>query len=107
MENIAFEIRLKELDYHQIQYSVINDILIILNDKTIEGCKYCYNMKPEATISGFRIPSGDLINCYEAFPNHVGPEEIRRNMWMCHYCYRIFQELLPDFEYIGVNNVSV
>ena len=107
MENVSFNLKIKEFQLASVDFALVNDILYNKDSKELLGCKFCYNITPEPIIDGFRIPLGNLINVLEAYPDYKGPDEIKMNMWLCPHCNKLFQELLPNFEYIGENNVSL
>ena len=61
MNNHLFDLKIKELQYLNQKYDIINDILIIYekNRPVMTGCKHCYLVVPVATIDGFEISEDD------------------------------------------------
>ncbi len=107
MKNTLFELKIKELSLLNKKFKVVDDCLVLEDTLELLGCKFCYMVKPEPTYNGFKIPKGNLINATEKESAQSVPMEVAINCWLCPHCGRLFQELLPDFEYFGVNNVSV
>ena len=107
MENFLFELKIKELKLLNKKYEVIEDCLVLIEDKVLLGCKHCYIVKPEPTFDGYKIPKGNLINAIEKQSELTIPKEVAINCWFCPHCNRLFQELLPDFDHTGIENVSI
>lgn len=98
MENLLFDLKIKELTALKKTFEVKNDILIVL-EKTpvVLGCRACYMVQAEPTINGFAIEAGFLINYYEKFKEScTAPKEIAMNIWLCPVCNRVFRELVPN-----------
>jgi hypothetical protein len=115
MDNFIFELKVKELDVLKKNYKLQDDILFLMGEQIqILGCKHCYKVQAEATPDGYRIPFGYLINLKEKLEqenqlehyNH-SPNEVVSNCWLCPHCFRLFDELCPEFDLLGVNNVSI
>jgi hypothetical protein len=107
MENVLFDLKIKELTLLNKKFKVIEDCLVMEDTLELLGCRFCYMVKPEPTRKGFKIPKGDLINSFNDLKEKTLPTEMMINCWLCPYCGKLFQELLPDFETIMVNNVSL
>jgi hypothetical protein len=107
MNNIFFELKIKELKALNKKFKLIEDCLILEENSELLGCIHCYMVQPEPTYLGFQIPKGNLINAIEKHSVQTVPKEIAINCWLCPHCGRLFKELLPDFEFVGVNNVSI
>jgi uncharacterized protein with PIN domain len=99
MENFLFELKIKELKLLNKKYKVIEDCLVLTEDKVL--------LKPEPTFDGYKIPKGNLINAIEKQSELTIPKEVAINCWFCPHCNRLFQELLPDFDHTGIENVSI
>jgi hypothetical protein len=109
MDNYLFDLKVKELKALNKKFEIIDDILVLLEDQPVViGCKECYLVKPEQTQSGYKIPTGYLINFYEKYKGSCGsPPEVLMNCWLCPKCGRLFKELLPSFEFVSLKNVSI
>jgi hypothetical protein len=107
MDNILFELKIKELKLLNKKFKVIEDCLVIEDGLQFLGCRFCYMVKPEPTRTGFKIPKGNLINAFESKTQQALPREVLINCWLCPHCGRLFQELLPDFETLGMDHVSL
>ncbi len=105
-----FELKIKELKALKKEYHLDNDILFMKEKDNVYllGCKFCYLKKPEPTFEGYRIEAGNLVNYYEKFLDQCTvPKEIAVNAWLCPHCSRLFKELLPNIEFVEINNVSI
>lgn len=105
--NTLFELKIKELKLMKKKYQIFNDILILLENQYPEilGCKYCYQITPQSTQSGFIIENKHLINYYNQYKiNCTIPKDIAINCWLCPFCGRLFKELIPNF--VGANNLK-
>jgi len=110
MSNYLFDLKIKELNALNEKYFIKDDMLVIYykDSPVLLGCKYCYMIKAEITNNGYKIPVGDLVNYYEKFKEAITcPEEIARNCWLCPHCMRLFKELIPEFDFLEVKNVSI
>ena len=112
MHNLVFELKVKEFEILNKKYRLENDILFLVGEQIqILGCKYCYGVQAEATPEGYKIPYGDLINIKTLYEKYEQikqiPNELALNCWLCPYCKKLFNQLIPDFDLLGVNNVSI
>jgi len=110
MDNYLFELKTKELDALGANYQLLNDILVVFDKyPVVLGCRSCYMVVPTPTQSGYKIPAGDLINYNEKYKDEQCslPSEVSRNCWLCPKCNRVFKELLPNFDFVDVKNVSL
>jgi hypothetical protein len=111
MDNTLFDLKIKELELLDKNFKLFNDTILVVFDNNIPnviGCRECYLQDPIPTQSGFKIGIGELINYYEKFNEMITvPAEIAINCWLCPICYRLFKELIPNIDYLGVNNVSI
>jgi hypothetical protein len=107
--NYLLDLKIKEYEQFGIKYKIYDNILFNC-DKTIVmiGCDKCYGKKPYATPSGYSIDAGPLITYYEKYTKYItAPIDFAKNCWMCPKCSRVFQELIPNYEYLEVKNVSI
>ena len=99
--NFLFDLKIRELELLNKNFTINNDILII-NEKqpVLIGCRLCYLVTPIATIDGYEINGRKLINHYEKFGNLGVPSEIANKIWMCPMCFCPVKSLIPKIEYI-------
>jgi|688.fasta_scaffold00302_34 hypothetical protein len=109
MKNYLFELKIKEFEALNKSYKLIEDILFSgENYLEVVGCVHCYRITPEATIDGYKIPKGNLLNLYECYSQEAfEAKEVALNSWLCPHCGRLFKELLPKFDLTGDKNVSI
>lgn len=108
--NDLFELKIKELKCLNKKFDLHKGILIVYekNYPVVLGCDICYMKKPIATISGYKIDGGELVNFYEKYKEHCTiPVEMAINCWLCSKCGRLFKELLPEMEVFEIQNVSL
>jgi hypothetical protein len=106
--NYLLDLKIREYIHFGIPHKVADNILYNCEQSIMVGCDKCYGKTPHKTKSGYAIDAGDLVTYYEKYTNYIStPVEFAKNCWMCPKCSRVFQELLPNYDFLGVKNVSI
>jgi|688.fasta_scaffold33609_5 hypothetical protein len=109
MNNYFLELKIRELELLKVDYLLHDNILCIRGERPeIVGCDICFNKKPFATPFGYEIDAGPLVQFSEKFSEYSNQyPEIAHNVWLCPKCTRVFQELIPQIDYLEVQDVSL
>ena len=104
--NDLFELKIRELQAlntkHQLMKLEDYSMLFILdkhNMMTLLGCNHCYMTDAIPIVGGYSLPNGkklsQLSKLFEL--SNMPYSDSSENIWLCPYCQRVFQELIPEY----------
>ena len=107
--NYLFDLKVREYIQFNVPHKLFDNMLFNCEKEiTLIGCDKCYGKTPYSTTNGYAIDTGDLVTYYEKYTKYLTVhEDIAKNCWLCSKCSRLFFELLPNYEFLEVKNVSI